>query len=264
MDEQNKTSTGWLATKIGRGYRAVFLISFCVSLLAMAVVFMKDQAESIHKILSGDFRVLVIMEGNVSPQDQAENILRVTDGVAATASVSKADSLELVKSRDPELAKSISVVGENPMPEFFEIRVKDSVLYDIGAWLQNNILNGKVPGAAGVFYKPEQVYALQQLSFYRLFLYMVLGLFFVGFATFALYCEVLGARKISFAVAFPQGIGKMVSGFAGAAAALGIFWLLIYPIKYLSPIWWSAPLIKWEAAIILEGALLGWALFRCE
>jgi hypothetical protein len=51
------------------------------------------------------------------------------------------------------------------------------------------------------------------------------------------------------------------TGLAASALAAGAAYALVYPVKYLSPLWlWPGAL--WQAAIIAAGGVCAWVLFQ--
>jgi len=249
---------------VGRGYRQVFLLSFCVGLLAESAVFIEGQTKVIFELLKEDLKIMLIVKERL-PLDEFKNTEQKLSSLPHMQSaefVSKDAGLKLLKEKDPELAKSVMLFGENPMPEFFEIKLDESALGSIGTWLEKNILNGKMSGIAGVSYKPEQVSAVLQAGFYNRFMNLVLAITGVIFGLFAFFVELNAVKAGPFLPSLKSASGWMLSGFFGGVSAMLFCWLLVYPMKYLSPMWWTYPSLGWHGAVLLANAWLGWALFR--
>lgn len=248
---------------IGRGHRKVFLLSMCFCLLSGVLLFMQRQSAGIYRMLKDDFRIVLIIDdkASITSIKEAEDRLKALPGVSSVDFLSKDAGLAFLRQRDPGLVRSVAIIGENPLPELFEVRLDDSVLGDAGAWLEANVLNGKMPVVAGASYKPEQIYAIMQAGFYNRLLTLSLSLVFVVFVLYAFFAE---WRALADAISRPRPLafGWVLSGMAGAVAALGICWGLVAPVKYLSPMWWSYPSPAALTGLVLCGGLLGWTLYR--
>lgn len=248
---------------LGRGHRKVFLLSMCFCLLAGVLLFMQKQSAGIYRMLKDDFRIILVIDekASVTSVKEAGDKLRAMPGVSGVDFVSRDAGLAFLRQRDPGLVRSVSIIGENPLPELFEVRLDDAALGDAGAWLESNVLNGKLPVVAGASYKPEQIYGIMQASFYNRLLTLSLSLAFVLFVLYAFFAE---WRALADALAKPRplAIGWVLSGMTGALAALGVCWVLVAPVSYLSPLWWSYPPVAALAGLVLCGGLLGWTLYR--
>ncbi|MFA5162408.1 MAG: permease-like cell division protein FtsX [Elusimicrobiales bacterium] len=246
------------------GHRAAFLISLCLALPLCAAAFMEKQSAQLESLLRDDFRLFLIVDDKapLSAMNGLEDAVRALPYVAEARFVSKKQALEELKLGDADLIKSITVAAENPMPEYFSVKVADPALENIGGWLDANVLQGKMPAIAGVSYKPEQVYAILHASFYRRFLRLVFCAAAFVLAMAALAVEIAAVRGAGFSLPSVQVWGWLLSGAGGAAAGALLCWLLVSPVKHLSPMWWSLPLAQWRFAAPALGALCGWILFR--
>ena len=255
---------GTLNRRAGKGYRAVFMLSMCMGLLFSAIAFMERQSAQIEALLKDDFKLFLVVDEKfpLMEMKNLENKLRSLPNVADIVFVNRAQALDELKATDPELVKSVVPVTENPMPEYFSIKLNDAALEDIGSWLDGNVLKGKMPAIAGVSYKPDQVYAILQATFYRRFLQLVFSMGVLILAFMAFMVEISAVSHTGFLPSVRQGWSWILSGAAGSLVAFGLCWLFVYPVKHLSPLWWSFPGLGWQASVLGMGALCGWALSR--
>jgi len=265
-DEAPRSSAVWrgLTRSLGRGYRAVFLFSACVGLLFSTLAFMVRQSGQVEGLLKDDFRLFLIVDERFPAVSlgAVEARLRALPHVSDVRFVSKSEALDQLRAADPELVKTVVSVTENPMPAYFALRLGDAALEDIGAWLDSNVLKGKMPSIAGVSYKPEQIYAVMQAAFYRRFLQLAFSLAVLLLACTAASVEFSAVSRTRFLPSLRQARNWMLSGMAGTAFSAGLCWLFVYPVKHLSPLWWSFPALGWQVSVLVCGAVCGWTLFR--
>ncbi|MFH1619171.1 MAG: permease-like cell division protein FtsX [bacterium] len=246
--------------KVRKGYRVVFLITLCGGLLADSVLFMARQLGEVRSLLEDDFKVLVISTGKIS-KDKAgvmEEKIRALPGVSAVTYIGGDRRLKKLEETDPDLVQSMVLLGSNPMPDTFEVRVEEKVLGDVYSWAETV---REVRGVANVRYKPFQAYAILQTIFYERFLKLSLSLAGV-------FLAFLGIMTLTYRSPWHNLLPELknnpwwgVSGAAGAFAAVFICFFAVYPIRYLSPLW-AWPRLIWHTAIVLAGAFSGWVLFK--
>ncbi|MDD4004690.1 MAG: permease-like cell division protein FtsX [Elusimicrobiaceae bacterium] len=246
-----------------RGHRVMFLLSLCLFLLAQTVLFFRGQAKLITAMLKDDLKILLIVDDNVpdSRIKSLESKLFARDHVTYVKFVSRDESFALVQRQDPELAQTVLTFGQNPMPRYFSIKADDTALSNIGMWMQSAIM-GRVEGISGVSYNPDAVYALLQAEFYSGLLSMVIAITAIAIILLAFFVELSAAKHLPLDYKFGQAVSWMLSGFLGAISAWAILWVMVYPMKHLSPMWWSAPVLWRQAGMLACGAVLGWTMFR--
>jgi hypothetical protein len=242
----------------GKGYRVAFLLAFSVALLAEMLLFMNAQMREVAAILKEDFRVIVVRDERARETPEAvEALLRAVPGTDRVFFVSRKERLARLKAEEPDLVASVLTPGTNPMPDTWEVLVKEETLGDMGAWAA---LAWRVPGVADVKYKPLEAYAVMHALFYGHLTRLALAISFLALMIMA--AAVLSRRPASsLASSLPQARGWLLAGAAGAGAAVLAAYAAVYPVKYLSPVWiWPNPL--WQAGVAACGAVLGWVL--CE
>jgi hypothetical protein len=229
-----------------------------------AIAFMERQSAQIESLLKDDFKIFLVVDEKfpLTKINELESSLRALPNIADVTFVNHTQALEELKATDPDLVKSVVPVTDNPMPEYFSLQLNDVALEDIGSWLDSNVLKGKMPAIAGTFYKPEQVYAILQATFYRRFLQLVFSMGALILAFMAFMVEISAVSNTGFLPSVRQSWNWILAGAAGALVACGLCWAFVYPVKHLSPLWWSFPSLGRQAAVIFLGALCGWTLSR--
>ncbi|MFA6582745.1 MAG: permease-like cell division protein FtsX [Elusimicrobiaceae bacterium] len=252
-----------LTRVVWRGYRIVFLLAMCVCLLGETVLFFSGQVKLISAVLRDDFKIILTVDESFPETGikELEDKLYAVQGVTYAKYVSKNESFETVRSEDPELARTILTFGQNPLPRMITIKASDNALSNAGSWLKTNIVD-KMQGISGVSYNPEQIYAILQADFYDGLLSLVLALAAIAILLLAFFVELSAAKHIPFLHKPRQSLGWMFSGFLGASAAWAVMLALVYPMKHLSPMWWSFPVLWRQMLVLLCGAILGWSMFR--
>ena len=255
--EERKHSHPHNTPKVRKGYRVAFLMAFSVALLAEMLLFMHAQMREIAMILKEDFRIVVVRDEKAKDTTEAvEAALSAVGGTAQVVYISRKDRLARLKAEDPELVASVLVPGLNPLPDTWEVTIKEEVLGDMNSWTS---AAWRIPGVADVKYKPLEAYAIMHALFYGHLLRLSLALAFLAFMVLAAMVLTHGHTPAALAQALPADKQWFFSGGGGAVAAALAAYAVVYPVKYLSPVWvW--PNLLWQAAVVVCGALLGWVL----
>jgi len=222
-----------------KGYRVVFLLAFAAGLLAELLLFTRVQMDQIGGVLKDDFRIVVVKsEKNKERAADIEEALKSLKGAARVVFVDKEARLKKLREADPELVAAVLSVGGNPLPDTWEIELEENAIGGADAWTETV---WKVPGVMDVRYKPLEAYAILHALFYgRL---IDLGFYGVAFVFVLFAVMVLTYRKTGFALlsALKNDIVWFFAGAAGAGLSAFAAYGLVYPIKYLSPLWvWPA------------------------
>ncbi len=242
-----------------KGYRVVFLLAFTAAMLFEALLFLHTQAREILGLLEDDFRVVVLLkDGKRKERDALWESIRALQGVRSAVFISKDERLARMREEDPELIKGALSLGPNPLPDSYEIAVDQSVMSSLNTWTE--LLWG-MSGVAEVRYKQLEAYAILHFSFYDNFIALAFGLSLLGAVLFSL--TVLLYRFSP--AGLMEGIRKdkrwFLSGAGGAAAAVLACYLIVYPVRYLSPVWaWPNPL--WHLAGVLTAGFLAWTMVQ--
>ncbi|MBU2573106.1 MAG: permease-like cell division protein FtsX [Elusimicrobia bacterium] len=242
-----------------KGYRVVFLIVFAGVLMAEALLFMRAQVREIALILKEDFRIVIVKSEKIKRKPAAmEEALKALPGTKDVVFISKADRLKKLKEEDPDLVGTVMNMGVNPMPDTFEAELKEAALGDLSSWVEPA---WKVPGVADIKYKPLEAYAILHALFYGHYMFVTLALAFFSLVLMALMTLAYRNSLANFLESVKRDRNWFFTGLGAGSIAVALSYALVYPVKYLSPLWlWPDPLS--QAAIIAAGGLSAWVLFQ--
>ena len=259
MDEHKHPHEHHQAGKPRKGYRVAFLLAFSAGLLAEMLLFMHAQMREISMILKEDFRIVVVRDEKAkTPADVTGAAIAAIKGTAQAVFVSRQDRLARLKAEEPELVSSVLPPGTNPMPDTWEVSIDEDVLGDMNAWTD---AAWRVPGVADIKYKPLEAYAIMHSLFYGHLITLALALAFLTFMVLTAMVLTHGHTPATLAASLGQDRVWFAAGAGGAAVSALAAYAIVYPVKYLSPVWvWPNPV--WQLAVIASGALLGWVLFQ--
>ncbi|MBI5596467.1 MAG: hypothetical protein HY928_10305 [Elusimicrobia bacterium] len=107
-------------------------------LFTESLLVMLAQARRLEAALSEDFRVVAALESAVDSESRgvAEERLLALAGTESAAYVSAEEAVERLSSRDPSLSQSVAVVGENPIPGFFEVKLAGEHVAQVADWVK--------------------------------------------------------------------------------------------------------------------------------
>lgn len=257
MDERKHLRDSHHAPKTRKGYRVAFLLAFSAGLLAEILLFMHAQMREVSMLLKEDFRIIVVRDEK--SQETAEAIGAALSGLKGTQQavfVSRQDRLARLKAEEPELLASVLPPGSNPMPDTWEVAIGEEVLGDMNAWTD---AAWRISGVGDIKYKPLEAYAVMHSLFYGHLITLALALAYLSFMVMAAMVLTHGHTPASLAASLAADKVWFLAGATGAAASALAAYVVVYPVKYLSPVWvWPNPL--WQVAIAVSGALLGWVL----
>jgi hypothetical protein len=134
-------------------------------LIGETILFVDRQCERIESALKDDFRVVLTLKDDLDEgkQEILEDRLRALDGVEEVQRVSAEEALDALKHDDPELVDSVGILGGNPLPVSYEVRLTDHGLGRISQWISQA---EPLAEWGDILYKPEQAQAILQAQFY--------------------------------------------------------------------------------------------------
>ena len=245
---------------------SLFALAAAAGLAGEALLLAERHCSRLESSLRDDFRVVLFTRASLEEARAKvlEEKLRAAPEVADVRFISADEALAALKRDDPELAESVALVGDNPLPAAFEVRPTPESLTHLGAWLDGA---QRLADWSDLRYKPGQVQAILRLRFYAHCLRMTLNTLLCLVAGLAL--GVLGG---SFSPekgkdgAAPRGLMPSVAwaaggGAVGAALAVAISW----PLHRDELLWaWPQPLA--QLALLASCATLGGflSLWRAE
>ncbi|MDQ7772093.1 MAG: permease-like cell division protein FtsX [Elusimicrobiales bacterium] len=259
MQEHSHTAPSTPEAARRKGYRVVFLLAFTAAVLFEALLFLHTQAREILSLLEDDFRVVVLLkDGGRKERDALWESIRALQGVRSAVFISKDERLARMREDDPELIKGALSLGPNPLPDSYEIAVDQAVMSSLSSWTE--LLWG-MSGVAEVRYKQLEAYAILHFSFYDNFMALAFGLSLLGAVLFSLTVLLHRFSPAGLMEGIRRDKRWFFSGAGGAAAAVLACYLIVYPVRYLSPVWaWPNPL--WHLAGVLAAGFLAWTLVQ--
>lgn len=227
----------------------ILAVSAAAGLAGQTLLTLEAQCRRFERSLREDFRVVLFLR---APAGDAklkvlEERLRAMPEAAEVRFVSAAEALEALKREDPELAESVALVGENPLPAAFELTPSPESFARLTEWLEP--LREAAPWT-DIRYKPGQVQAALRLRFYSHLLRAALSTLLCLSAALAL--AVLASSRGPAALRWPAVGWSLLGGALGAAAASAAFW----PLRRDDALW-ALPSLGAELALAAACAALG-------
>ncbi|HOJ85314.1 MAG: permease-like cell division protein FtsX [Elusimicrobiales bacterium] len=239
-----------------KGYRIVFLATLIFGIYFEAVSFFYFQTSKISKMLINDFRIVAALKKQASVEDTVKKISLI-NGITSVNFVKSEESLKRIQNEDNELYLSIKSMALNPVPDILEISVDPIFMGNIDVIVQ------KISDSEGVMdirYKPDELVAIMHTLFYSKFLFLIIGatIVIIGITVFS---AVLHVGFSNFFASIMESIKWFLNGMFGSLIAVVFIYILIYPIKYISPLW-EWPSAPWHIITLLFGGLMGWVLYQ--
>lgn len=239
-----------------KGYRIIFLTSLLFAVLFECLIFMRSQIMKIEKLLREDFRVVLVL----SSSDKKETVLEkvyALKGVKKAEIITSSQTLDRIKQEDKELYYSLSAVGRNPVPDIIEADLEDAALGNLETFSEEAI---KIKGVEDVKYKLLEAYAIIHFSFYSNFLSVIISLTLL-ISALIVFTGIAHAGFTGFFSSLRNSMKWFSSGLLGAVCAVCFVYLVIYPVKYLSPVW-AWPSYWWHFLLAAMCGLFGWVLYQ--
>jgi len=239
------------ATRLG----LVFTVGLLGGLALETLLMTQSQAQGIERTLRADFKLLIFLKNDLSEARRKvfeEKLLALPD-VEEARYVSRENSLALLRREDPELAESVALLGENPLPPAYEARLTADGIGRVSQWIDKAYSLGEVEE---IRYKQRQVHAILQAEFYRHFLSLILNIIVSLTAILGVLALWLRGWARFHAEAFKSSAAMM----GGILCAVGLASLLAYPMRHLYS--WGGPPLLSQALLILCGGAIGLCLPR--
>lgn len=235
---------------------SLFTLAVAAGLAGETLLLAERHCSRLEESLRDDFRVVLFLR---APMEQSrakvlEEKLRAAPEIADVRYVSADEALAAIKREDPELAESVALVGDNPLPAGFEVRPAPESFTHLGAWLDGA---QRLAEWSDVRYKPGQVAAILRLRFYARLLRMTLSTLLCLVAGLAL--SVVGWPLLTVRTKAPHGWAVPVGWAAAGGAAGALFAIAIaWPLHRDELLWaWPSPLA--QVAVLAACATLGWS-----
>lgn len=239
-----------------KGYRIIFLLSLAFAVLFECLIFMHSQVKKIESLLKSDFRIILVKSSAEKKEAVLEKVSALK-GVKSAVFVSSQETMEKIKQDDRELYYSLSAVGRNPVPDIIEVELEDAALGDLENFTGEAL---KINGVEDVKYKILESYAIIHFSFYSNFLSVIISLTLLV-SILILFTGMAHAGFSNFFTSLKSSMKWFSAGLLGAACAIFFVYLVIYPVKYLSPVW-AWPAYWWHAVVAAICGLFGWVFYQ--
>ena len=230
---------------------SLFALATAAGLAGETLLLAERQCSRLEASLRDDFRVVLFTRASLEEARAKvlEEKLRAAPEVADVRFISANEALAGLKRDDPELAESVALVGDNPLPAAFEVRPTPDALTHLGAWIDGA---QRLADWSDLRYKPGQVQAILRLRFYAHLLRMTLSTLLCLIAGIALAALSASSRALGSVAYILRAAG---GGAMGAALALAISW----PLHRDELLWaWPHPLA--QVSLLAACATLGWSL----
>jgi len=234
----------------------VFVLCFAASLFVSLTLFFSDQTRNVADYLKKDFTFIIVCDGGLD-RDAKETLRQNLLAVAGTDTVkpkSGDERLKELKAEDYDMVSSVLTLGENPLPDTFEVTLKDEAVGSINKWLENI---KTVDGVDDVIYKSLEAYALMHFMFYTRVAHLVLS--FAAIILFLLLVYIFAKVSSGVKDGFENAVACYRESFAGAFGsfmACMIVYVFVFPVKNLSS-FWSWPSVWANLGIVFCGAVAG-------
>jgi len=240
-----------------KGYRVAFLLVFAGTMLAESLVFLLVQMRDVALVLKEDFRIVVVKSDRVKRESAGmEEEFMSLPGTAEVSFVSRGERLRRLRETDPDLVSAVTGMVSNPMPDTFDIALDESALGNLNAWVE---AAWKIKGVEEIKYKPLAATAILHALFYGHYIALSLAMALVALAALVLMTVFYRRGAASLPESLRRDRNWFFTGLAAGASAAVLSYAMVYPVKYLSPLWlW--PGVLWQAAIITSGGVCAWVL----
>jgi cell division protein FtsX len=241
---------------------SLFALAVAAGLAGETLLLAERHCSRLEASLRDDFRVVLFLKGALEEARAKvlEETLRAGPEIVDVRYVSADDALAALKRDDPELAESVALVGDNPLPAGFEVRPAAEAFTHLGAWLDGA---QSLAEWSDVRYKSGQVAAILRLRFYAHLLRITLS---------TLLCLVAGLALIALFGPGPAARGKAGSSasaiaWAAAGGVVGVAFAaaIVWPLRR-DELLWAWPAFLPQAALLAACATLGWSssLWRAD
>jgi hypothetical protein len=238
---------------------SLFMLAAAAGLAGETLLLAERHCSRLESSMRDDFRVVFFTRASLeeSRAKVLEEKLRAAPEVADVRFVPADEALAALKRDDPELAESVALIGDNPLPAAFEVRPAPESFTHLGAWID---AARRLADWSDLRYKGGEVQAILRLRFYARLLSMTLS---------TLVCLVAGVALIAVGPfsrtphhGSPQAAFWAAAGGAfGALIAVAISW----PLRR-DELLWAWPGLTSQLFLLASCAVLGWSssLWRAD
>jgi hypothetical protein len=230
----------------------VFAFAAAAALAGQTLLLAEGQCRRLETALRDDFRVVLFLRGPLEEPKRLvlEEKLRASPEAADVRYVPPEEALAALRRDDPELADSVALVGDNPLPGAFEVKPAAEALPRLAAWID---AAGALADWSDVRWKPAQLQAILRARLYGHWLRLTLSTLFCAAAALALWALFGSLRARA-----PDRLLPL-AGALGGAAGMAFASLAAWPLRR-DGLLWAEPAAWTQAASVAACAALGWSL----
>ncbi len=239
---------------------SLIALATAAGLAGESLLLAERHCSHLESSLRDDFRVVLFTRAALEEARAKvlEEKIRAAPEVAEVRYITADEALSTLKRDDPELAESVALVGDNPLPAAFEVRPTPESLTHLAAWI-----NGaqRLADWSDLRYKPGQVQAILRLRFYAHCLRMTLNTLVCLIAGLALgmLTGSFSAEKDKGSASSPTSVKFMLWAVAGGAVGAALALAITWPLHRDELLWaWPQPLA--QLLLLAACATLGWSL----
>ncbi|MBO7238302.1 MAG: hypothetical protein J6U96_03300 [Elusimicrobiaceae bacterium] len=240
-------------TPSGRGYRRVFFFVLAIALLWQVVSFVQLQISMYHHSLAKDFKVLLPVTEPL--ENDALNAMGAAISslpqVRSVKLFSPQDGLKVLQAKNPQLAEALVVLGREPVPTYFELRLTNGAISAIEAFTQQLVT--QYPQLS-VKYSQQQADMVLHSGLCLRTLNIAAALILVLFLIFMFMVEAYPTQEKKY------NAGNMFAGLLAGLVACGLVVLLVYPTGLLAVSLQHFTTWERQICLLVFCGLLGWTL----
>ena len=210
-------------------------------------------------MLKDDFRIIFVKseKTKLSIDDITGNLEKL-EGVKEVVYIGRGERLKELSESDSDFSEIVTLLGRNPIPDTFEIILDEALLGDLESWIATA---WKTEGISDIKYKPLEGYVILHTLFYSHFIFISFIIVILALIIMAIMVLMYKFNSHKVLQNFKRDIRWFLAGSLGSCAAVFASYVIVYPIKYLSPIWsWPSPL--WHILIIFFGGFMAWTIHQ--
>lgn len=235
------------------------LLGLLCGTVGETLLFMEAQTRRVEEALCADFRIVAFLDGQLpeAAVRALEASLLEVPGTAGVRFVSRDESLAALRHQDPEMMRSVALLGENPLESAFEVELHPESVARSSEWAE---AAAKLKEVGDIRFKPMEVQAIVQAQFFVRFLRLALslsGFFWLAGAAAGLWAALSTREARGILDGLPS---RAAMAGLGAAAGMGLVLVAALPLRS-APAAWAAPTPLSQALLFgagLLGAFFAW------
>ena len=258
MDQHVELETAKMrmSKQIGHLYRKLFLLVFCVALLAQGWLVVEKGLSTYYHQLAQDFKVILTVDGPAEPAQLEEwgKTLNQKEDITSVRLLSPEDALTVVRHKNPQLVESLLQLGKNKMPAYFELTFTEGAIANIEPLVHNLDSEYEILTAHYDIFHAQLMF---RVGLYAKLLRVFGALALLGFLTFMFLVEAAPYTE-------QRAFSGLFSGLLAGVLSGGLLVAVLYPVGLLTDM--LPYFTTWPRQILLVVfcGLLGWTLSKWQ